>query len=69
MKEGRPFSKDFGTDTTKIIFNEAELNLWVLPIQLVKTVKLWGEEREIIGVTEDFHFESFHEVVKPVFFY
>jgi hypothetical protein len=33
-----------------------------------KTIKLWGEDREIIGVTKNFHFESFHEEVKPLFF-
>ena len=34
-----------------------------------KTVKLWGEDKEIVGVVKDFHFESFHQKVKPLFFY
>ena len=33
-----------------------------------KTVKLWGEERKIIGVVRDFHFESLHKKVNPAFF-
>ena len=69
MKEGRPFSRDFSTDTTKIIFNEAAIEFMGLTDPVGKTVKLWGEDREIIGVTKDFHFESFHEIVKPLFFY
>jgi ABC-type antimicrobial peptide transport system permease subunit len=33
-----------------------------------QVIKQWGEEKEIIGVVKDFHFESFHETVKPMFF-
>ena len=69
MKEGRPFSKSFSADTSKIIFNEAAIEFMGITDPIGKTVQLWGEAREIIGVTEDFHFESFHEIVKPVFFY
>ncbi|HEY9487962.1 MAG TPA: FtsX-like permease family protein, partial [Chryseosolibacter sp.] len=34
-----------------------------------KNVKLWGGDREIIGVVRNFNFESFHEEIKPLFFY
>ena len=34
-----------------------------------KKVKLWDNDVEIIGVAKDFNFESFHEVVKPLFFF
>jgi len=30
-------------------------------------VKLWGEERHIIGVVKNFHFESLHKKVNPAF--
>jgi ABC-type antimicrobial peptide transport system permease subunit len=33
-----------------------------------KVVKYWGDDREIIGVVKDFHFESLHESVKPLYF-
>jgi ABC-type antimicrobial peptide transport system permease subunit len=33
-----------------------------------KTVKLWGDERKIIGVVKDFHFESLHKKIGPSFF-
>jgi ABC-type antimicrobial peptide transport system permease subunit len=33
-----------------------------------KKIKVWGEDRPIIGVTKNFHFQSLHEKVKPLFF-
>jgi ABC-type antimicrobial peptide transport system permease subunit len=33
-----------------------------------KTVRMWGEEKQIIGITKDFHFQTLHEKVKPVVF-
>ena len=68
MKEGRTFSEAYGTEDTKIIFNEAAIDFMGLTDPIGKTVQLWGEEKEIIGVTENFHFDSFHEAVKPLFF-
>lgn len=69
MKEGRAFSNMFGAESEKIIFNEAGIEFMGLEDPIGKVVKLYGEDVEIIGVTEDFHFDSFHEVVKPLFFY
>ncbi len=68
MREGRTFSKEFGADSSKIIFNEAAIEFMGLKDPIGKTVKLWGDEMQIIGVAKDFHFESLHEKVKPVFF-
>ncbi|MGN7721382.1 ABC transporter permease [Chitinophaga sp. 22620] len=68
LKEGRAFSKDFGADSNAIIFNEAGIKYMGLKEPLGKTVQLWGETRQIIGVVKDFHFESLHEEVKPLFF-
>ena len=33
-----------------------------------KTFNLWGKDYRIIGITTNFHFESLHEKVKPLFF-
>ncbi|HEX5172356.1 MAG TPA: ABC transporter permease [Cyclobacteriaceae bacterium] len=68
MKEGRTFSRDY-SDTTSIIFNEAAIKFMGLTDPLGKTVKLWGKDMQIIGVTKDFNFESLHEPVKPAFFW
>jgi ABC-type antimicrobial peptide transport system permease subunit len=35
-----------------------------------KTITLWGEYKmQIVGVVKDFHFQSLHEKVKPLFFH
>jgi hypothetical protein len=66
MKEGRTFSRDFATDTAEIIFNEAAIEQMGITDPIGKVVKLWEDDREIIGVVKDFNFESLREEVKPV---
>ncbi len=66
MNEGRTFSKEFSTDSAKVIFNEAAIEHMGISDPIGKVVQLWEEEREIIGVVKDFNFESLHEEVKPV---
>lgn len=67
MVEGRAFDKSFGADSSKIIFNETAIKFMAMKDPIGKTVKLWGEEMQIIGVVKDFHYESLHEQLKPVF--
>ena len=67
MKEGRTFSREFNTEGAKIIFNEAAIAAMGIRNPVGKTIKLWGEEKQIIGVVRDFHFESLYERVKPCF--
>ncbi|HEU5147777.1 MAG TPA: FtsX-like permease family protein, partial [Chryseosolibacter sp.] len=64
MKEGRFFSRDFPTDTTKIIFNEAAIEVMGFKEPIGKKAR----GSEIIGVVKNFHFESFHVDVKPQLF-
>lgn len=66
MKKGRTFSREFSTDTLTVIFNEAAIKHIGINDPIGKVVRLWEEEREIIGVVKDFNFESLHEEVKPV---
>ncbi|RDC65609.1 ABC transporter permease [Adhaeribacter pallidiroseus] len=68
MAAGRAFSKNFATDNTKIIFNEAAVTAMGLKDPVGKHINLWGTDREIVGVAKNFHFESLHENVKPLFF-
>jgi len=64
MAAGRSFSKNFGDDGTKVIFNEAAVKLMHLKDPVGKTIDVNGNMRQIIGVVKDFHFESLHEPVK-----
>jgi hypothetical protein len=69
MKEGRTFSRQFGADTSKIILNEAAIKVMGLDDPIGQQVRLWDEQDlEIIGVVKDFHFQSLHEKVNPLFF-
>lgn len=68
MKEGRSFSRDFDQDQSKIIFNETAVKIMGLKNPIGEIVNLWGYDRQIVGVTKDFNFESLHEEVKPSFF-
>ncbi|RPE07985.1 FtsX-like permease family protein [Chitinophaga lutea] len=67
MAEGRMFSTTHPTDSFALILNEAGVKAIGLKDPVGKTVKLWGTERKVIGVVKDFHFESFHKAVEPVF--
>jgi ABC-type antimicrobial peptide transport system permease subunit len=68
MKEGRDFSREFNTESSAVIFNEAAIESMGLTDPIGKTVKIWGQDKVIIGVVENFHFESLYENLKPFFF-
>ncbi len=68
LKEGRFFSPDIPTDTSKVIFNEAAIRIMNLENPVGSIIRLWDEiDLEIIGVVKDFHFQSLHDVVNPMF--
>jgi predicted permease len=67
LKEGRTFSNNQNAQK-EIIFNEAAIKSMGLKDPLGKTVKFWGQERQIVGVVKNFNFESLYESVKPCFF-
>jgi len=67
MAAGRSFSERFGSDTSKVIINEAGIKVMRLKDPVGKIFKLWGNDMQIIGVAKDFHFESLHRKVGPMF--
>ena len=70
LVEGRFFSKDFGADSSKIIFNETAIDIMGYEDPIGKKITLWDDyEMEIIGVVKDFHFQSLHESMNPLFFW
>ncbi|WP_353721645.1 ABC transporter permease [Dyadobacter sp. 676] len=70
MAAGRPFSREFGTDTTQaMVVNEAATKLfgYAKPEDAVgRRFKQWGREGKIVGVVKDFHFRSLQETIKPL---
>ena len=69
MLEGRSFSREYGADSSKIIFNETAIEIMGFDDPIGKKIRLWDEyDMEIIGVVKDFHFQSLHEEMNPLFF-
>jgi putative ABC transport system permease protein len=68
LAEGRSFSEQFRSDSTKVLFNETAIAAMQLKDPIGKTVNMWGNEKQIIGVVKDFHFESLYNKVAPFFF-
>ncbi|MDX1531350.1 MAG: FtsX-like permease family protein, partial [Rhodothermales bacterium] len=67
---GRDFARALATDTSALVLNETAVALfdWTPTTALGKTVVVRGEPREVVGVVEDFHFDSLHEAIAPVGF-
>jgi predicted permease len=67
--EGRTFSKEYAADTAKLIFNEKAVEIMGMTDPIGQKIRLWDEyDMEIIGVVKDFHFQSLHEGMNPLFF-
>ena len=67
MAEGRSYSKNFASDSSPIVFNETAIKTMGLKDPIGKTIKWFGYDMHIIGVVKDFHFESLHEPVGPLY--
>ena len=65
IKEGRSFSPEFGADSSKVILNEAAAKSMGLENPIGKTITFWRDQVEIIGIAEDFHFQSLYKNVMP----
>lgn len=65
--QGRDFSKDFQSDSSAIIVNQAGLDLMGLENPIGTELDLWGEKRTLIGVMDNVLMESLYNEVKPLF--
>lgn len=64
--EGRGFSRDIVSDANNFVINETALAL-MGPDAVGKRVGLFGKEGIVVGVVKDFHFNSLHTQIKPLF--
>lgn len=68
--EGRFFSENFAGDSSKIVFNQAAIEVMGLDQPIGEVITLGdGTEMEIIGVVKDFNFQSLRIEVTPLFFH
>ncbi len=65
IKEGRSFSRSFGSDSAAIVLNETAVKAMRLKDPVGKTIRRFGKNIQVIGVVKDFHFESLHESIRP----
>jgi putative ABC transport system permease protein len=68
MAAGRDFSRNFPTDTAAVVLNAAAAKKYGLsPTRAVgRSISFRGRQMDIIGVTENFHYESLHTEIYPL---
>lgn len=75
---GRNFSRDFPSDSSGIIINEAAASLFGIPDPIGQTISTYDGDDEdnlavkpykIIGVVKDFHYASLRENISPLVLY
>ena len=68
---GRKFSREFGAETSNVLFNETALR-WIGfndPEQLLgKRIDFWGEQYTVIGIVKDYHQRSLRDAHEPLIF-
>lgn len=70
MKEGRFYSRDFATDLTNgFVINQTAANEMGFENPIGQELNMWGRKGTIIGVTNDFHFNSLHNKIEPLIFF
>ncbi|QJB38090.1 ABC transporter permease [Chitinophaga oryzae] len=68
MAEGRAFSRDYGTDTSGVVLNQAAVKIMGLQDPVGKTIYIQKKATRVLGVAKNFHFNSLHEEIKPFIF-
>jgi len=68
MKEGRDFSRDFLTDSSALILNEAAVRYMGLKNPVGQTVTWWDQKYRVIGVVNNMVMRSPYDEVGPVIY-
>ncbi|MEM8927170.1 MAG: ABC transporter permease [Bacteroidota bacterium] len=68
MEQGRDFSRDFASDSTAYILNEAAVQYMGLQDPVGKTIRWYDGEHKVIGVVKNLLNESPFEPVKPAIY-
>lgn len=66
---GRFFDRAYGTDTNSYVINHSAANTlgWKNPKDAIgQTFEYGGRKGQVVGVIEDFHFESMHQAIVPL---
>jgi putative ABC transport system permease protein len=66
MLEGRDFSPEFKSDSSAIVINKAALDIMGLQNPIGQKIRIWGDERPIVGVMDNIVMGSPFEPVAPL---
>ena len=69
LNKGRYFSNEYASDSLGIVINKSALDLIGWGDDFNKKIKVWvggGHDVHVIGVADDFHYESKHQQVRPM---
>jgi putative ABC transport system permease protein len=69
MAQSRFFPRDYPTDSSAVIINEAALKVLGYDQPINKKLNDWLDPQgifHVIGVVKDFHYESMHQKVRPM---
>jgi putative ABC transport system permease protein len=66
MLEGRFMSRDYPTDTNAVVINKQAAEYFGIENPVGKSLRIWWTEKDltIIGIIDNFHFESLHRNVR-----
>lgn len=68
MANGKSFTQNLGAPESYLLFNEEAIRLMGLKDPVGSKVKLWGEDKTILGVMKDFHTASVMQPISPIVF-
>lgn len=66
LKAGRAFSPEFSKDTSTCIINQKSAEIMRLEDPIGTTIEFSGEKFKVIGVVDDFHFQSVRSEIDPL---
>lgn len=66
MVDGRSFSTQYGDEKNKVILNQQAVEMMGLKNPVGQSIRLWGAEKQIVGVVKNFHFQSLRDKINPM---
>lgn len=66
FKDGRDFNKAFATDSSSYIINETAAKKIGYKNPVGQPLTFWDKPGKIVGLVEDFHFNSLHDPIRPL---
>lgn len=66
LTNGRFYQTGMGADSNGVVVNETAVRIMGLEEPLGKRIQVFGQDRQIIGVIQDFHSTSFYRQIPPL---